>query len=249
MATATASTASFPCVHIAPSYDPAPHDAPVKIAIPPDAYDAEGFLRWAKTDAFPEKGKVELIDGEIYIDLNAEMIDTHALLKLVVHSTLAPLVDRRQLGVLFPDGTLITNDAAKLSNNPDASFASVASLDKGRVEIVPDVSGRFVHSLRGSPDWVLEIVSRSSVEKDTVKLKKLYFKAGVREYWIIDARSSEVDFQVLVRGKSGFVAQPHRGGWVKSLVFGRRFAIERTKFRQLWKYSLQIAGKEQSGRR
>ena len=212
----------------------------MEIAIPRDAYDTDGFLRWAKTDAFPEKGKIELIDGEIYIDMNAEMIDTHALLKKAVHYTLEGLIEKRNLGILFPDGTLITNDAARLSNNPDASFASTASLDAGRVAIVPDASGRFIHSLRGSSDWVLEIVSRSSVQKDTVKLRKLYYKAGVREYWIIDARKSESDFQVLVRGKSGFVAQPHRSGWVKSLVFDRRFAIKRSKFRQIWKYSLRI---------
>ncbi len=228
-------------MHIVPLYDPAPDDAPVKIAIPRDAYEAEGFLRWAKTDNFPEKGKIELIDGEIFIDMNAEMIDTHALLKLAVHNTLAPLVDRLQLGIFFPDGTLITNDAANLSNNPDGSFVSTASLDQGRVEIVPDTSGRYIHSLRGSPDWVLEIVSRSSVQTDTVKLKKLYHKAGVREYWIIDARGSEIEFEVLVRGKRGLVAQSRHGGWIRSTVFGRRFAVERTKFRQVWKYSLQVA--------
>ncbi|HUE69450.1 MAG TPA: Uma2 family endonuclease [Pirellulaceae bacterium] len=211
------------------------------LVIPRDAYTTAGFLRWTMTDDFPEKGKIELIDGEIFIDMNAEMIDTHALLKLAVHSTLAPLVDRLELGVFFPDGTLITNEAANLSNNPDGSFASNGTLDRKRVEIVPDKSGHYVHSLRGSPDWVLEIVSRSSVQKDTVKLKKLYYKAGVREYWIIDARGKEIDFQILVRGKGGFVSQPKRGNWLNSAVFSRRFSLKRKSYHGLWKYTLDVA--------
>ena len=211
------------------------------LVIPRDAYTTEGFLRWAMTDDFPEKGKIELIDGEIFIDMNAEMIDTHALLKLAVHNTLGPLVDRLDLGVFFPDGTLITNDVANLSNNPDGSFASNESLDRGRVEIVPDKSGHYVHSLRGAPDWVLEIVSRSSVQKDTVKLKKLYYKAGIREYWLIDARGKEIEFQILVRGKGGFVSQPRRSGWISSPVFGRRFYLKRQSYRKLWKYTLEVA--------
>lgn len=211
------------------------------LVIPRDAYTTEGFLRWAMTDDFPEKGKIELIDGEIFIDMNSEMIDTHALLKLAVHNTLAPLVDRLDMGVFFPDGTLITNDGANLSNNPDGSLASNESLDSGRVEIVPDKSGHYVHSLRGAPDWVLEIVSRSSVQKDTVKLKKLYYKAGVREYWIIDARGKEIEFQILVRGKSAFVTQPKRSGWISSPVFGRRFSLKRQSYRKLWKYTLEVA--------
>lgn len=211
------------------------------LVIPRDAYTTAGFLRWTMTDDFPEKGKIELIDGEIFIDMNNEMIDTHALLKKAVHYTLEGLIEKSDLGILFPDGTLITNDAANLSNNPDGSFASNDTLDKGRVEIVHDKSGHYVHSLRGSPDWVLEIVSRSSVQKDTVKLKKLYFKAQVREYWIIDARGKEIEFQILVRGKAGFVAQPKRAGWIRSEVFGRRFAIKRRSYRKFWKYTLEVA--------
>ena len=241
MATAPSLPFSAPwLLHIAPG-DQADDDAPLEIAIPADAYSTDGFLRWAMSDDFPEKGKIELIDGEIFIDMNAEMIDTHALLKLAVHSQLASLVDRLDLGIFFPDGTLITNDAAKLSNNPDGSFASNETLDSGRVEIVRDTSGHYVHSLRGSPDWILEIVSRSSVQKDTVKLKKLYYKAGVREYWIIDARGKEIEFQVLIRGKGGFVAQPKRGGWSSSPVFGRRFSLKRTSYRGFWKYALEVA--------
>ena len=38
----------------------------------------------------------------------------------------------------------------------------------------------------GAPDWVIEIVSPSSREMDYQRKLKVYRKAGVREYWIVD---------------------------------------------------------------
>jgi Uma2 family endonuclease len=38
----------------------------------------------------------------------------------------------------------------------------------------------------GAPDWVIEIVSASSVKMDYLKKLLQYEKAGVREYWIVD---------------------------------------------------------------
>jgi Uma2 family endonuclease len=50
----------------------------------------------------------------------------------------------------------------------------------------------------GSPDLVVEIVSDSSVRKDTTLLRDAYWKAGVREYWLFDARGAEIRFDILV---------------------------------------------------
>lgn len=41
-------------------------------------------------------------------------------------------------------------------------------------------------SCLGAPDWVIEIVSPSSVKMDYERKKVLYREAGVREYWIVD---------------------------------------------------------------
>ena len=38
----------------------------------------------------------------------------------------------------------------------------------------------------GAPDWVIEIISPSSVDRDMREKLLLYSEAGVREYWIID---------------------------------------------------------------
>ena len=44
----------------------------------------------------------------------------------------------------------------------------------------------------GAPDWVIEIVSPSSVKHDYITKLNLYNNAGVHEYWIIDAAQNKV---------------------------------------------------------
>lgn len=94
--------------------------------------------------------------------------------------------------------------------------------------------------LEGSPDWVLEIVSKSSVRKDTRRLRQRYFRARVSEYWLINARGEEIDFQILVRGETDYVASPGPGDWQWSPLFQRRFRLIRRRNRvNRWEYVLQ----------
>jgi len=77
----------------------------------------------------------------------------------------------------------------------------------------------------GSPDMVLEVVSPSSVEKDTVILRQLYWKAGVREYWLVDPRGLELHFDILRHAEKSYVATRRQQGWLKSAVFGKSFRL------------------------
>lgn len=45
-----------------------------------------------------------------------------------------------------------------------------------------------------SPDMTVEIVSNFSVRQDTVLLRERYILADVHEYWLVDARSINIDF-------------------------------------------------------
>lgn len=44
----------------------------------------------------------------------------------------------------------------------------------------------------GAPDWIIEIVSPSNPGNDYITKLGLYHAAGVREYWIIDARNESI---------------------------------------------------------
>lgn len=48
------------------------------------------------------------------------------------------------------------------------------------------------HGCVGAPDWIIEILSPSNAEHDTVEKLALYLKAGVREYWIVDPINNKV---------------------------------------------------------
>ncbi len=77
------------------------------------------------------------------------------------------------------------------------------------------------HALTGAADLALEVVSKTSIEKDLVDSIDLYAKAGITEYWLVDStvESPELVILRLVAGEYG--AARRHDGWVKSNVFGR----------------------------
>ncbi len=200
----------------------AEHDEPGLFRIPREAHTLAGFRRWVLSAEFPEKLRVTFLQGAVYVDMRKEEIFYHAMPKTEVARVLGNLNVETDFGNLFINGVLVTNKAANVSNNPDMVAVFWESLDKGLCHYV--TRGHRGVEIVGSPDWMLEIVSDSSVIKDNQQLRQAYHEARVREYWIIDARGDEISFQVLTWRKSGYVAVRHHDGWVRSRVFGARFS-------------------------
>jgi Uma2 family endonuclease len=180
----------------------------------------------------------------VIVDMSAERAGSHNAVKTEVTRVLGGLVLDRDLGMFFSDGMWITSDEAGLSNEPDALFASWESFAAGRIElIVSNEAEDDGIELRGCPDWVLEAISPSSVDKDTHLLPSAYYRAGVREYWMIDAREQALRFTVFARGDSAFVEVPMQDDWVLSEVFGCEFRLERERNRiGVWAYRLRVRG-------
>jgi Uma2 family endonuclease len=74
---------------------------------------------------------------------------------------------------------------------------------------------------------VLEIVSPTSVKKDTVRLPRLYREAGIQEYWLIDSRVAEPCLDIIRAGKLKYRKVRKDDGWVKSVTFGKEFRLLR----------------------
>ena len=51
------------------------------------------------------------------------------------------------------------------------------------------LEGRIV---KGTPDWVIEIVSPNNMEADYIRKLQLYYTSGVREYWIVNPMDETV---------------------------------------------------------
>ena len=225
---------------VAPVFGQCKLDDDFVLRIPRDAYTLAGFRRWVVSDEFPEKQPVLFLKGEIYLFMPKEDVFTHAAVKTAVAGPVFNLNQELDLGAFYINGVLVTNVTADLSGNPDMVGLLWESLDSGKVRYVINKEDRAVE-IEGSPDWLLEIVSDSSAKKDKHDLREAYHKAGVNEYWIIDARGSDVDLQILHWRKSGYVAATRKAGWQRSRVFGRSFRLTRTRDRRGgWRYSLAV---------
>ena len=78
----------------------------------------------------------------------------------------------------------------------------------------------------GGPDVVVEVVRPSSASKDYVRLPRAYFAAGVREFWLADARKDELVFLVHKRGRSRFEpVRPDKQGFQRSGVLEAAFRL------------------------
>jgi Uma2 family endonuclease len=211
------------------------------LRIPASALTLDGFRAWAKSDDFPERGRISFVHPEIFVDLSPEELLTHGQVKLAITLALGRMVQRLDPGEFYPDRTLLTNEAAGVSTEPDGTFVTWEALESGRVRLVPreEEPGQFLE-VQGTPDWVLEIVSNTSVRKDTRRLREAYHRAGVPEYWLIDARRQDIVFEVLRHTPAEYAAAAGRSGWQRSEVFGRLFRLRRQRGRLgLWRYTLQ----------
>lgn len=129
--------------------------------------------------SLPDGERAELIDGQIY--------------------NMAPPNRRHQdilleLAAVIRDYIKSKGGSCKPYIAPFAVFLNAD--DKNYVE--PDISvicspeKLTDKGCKGSPDWIIEIVSPSSVRMDySIKLFK-YRSAGVREYWIVDPDKNRI---------------------------------------------------------
>jgi len=213
---------------------------PGLIEIPSTAGTLDGFRAWARSESYPEHGRITFVNGKLIIDMSPERYESHLRIKDELNYIIGGLIRVHDLGHYYPDGGFFTHSAAKVSNEPDAMFASWATLESGKLAPPEDQPQDGKHiELVGTPDWVCEVVSDTSVKKDTRDLRTAYHKAIVPEYWLIDARGDEIVFQILVWRTQGYVAAENRNGWLRSVVFDREFQLTRDRDRvSSWKYEL-----------
>jgi Uma2 family endonuclease len=197
-----------------------------KVCIPSEVIDLDSFCRWACSDQFPQRGRFSFLRGTIWVDLSMEVLYTHNQVKEAIGRVLGGLVTNAQLGRFMPDGMLLRNSAADLSTEPDGMFVSYEAMRSGRVQRVQGAADQDFLELEGTPEMVLEVVSATSVQKDTVELRELYWKADIAEYWLVDVREGNLDFNLLKHGSKDYtVTRRQAGGWLKSTVFNRSFRL------------------------
>lgn len=192
-------------------------------SIPGWVKNHSSFRRWTRSAEFPTSGQYGWLGAKLWVDLSMER-ESHNQIKVRIAQALLNWSDHTQAGKYWGDRMLLTNLAAGLSTEPDGMFATWDTLRDGRVRVVGGRPSDGVEVF-GTPDMVLEVVSRSSVRKDLKYLPKLYWAAGVREYWLIDPRGPDLRFDILRHGAGGYRKVSGQDGWRKSAVFGAAFRL------------------------
>ncbi len=133
----------------------------------------------ADIEALPEGERAELIDGEMF-RMDAPMrIHQDILIQLAIEIGLYIRKKKGNCKVYpAPFGVYIKKDKHNYVE-PDISVIC----DRDRLN---------QKGCHGAPDWVIEILSPSSVKMDCERKVKLYQETGVREYWIVDAEKKAV---------------------------------------------------------
>lgn len=230
---------SGPAVKVEPVHEPGwGFGEPSVVDIPPEAHTYAGFMEWVLAGSLPEKLPVTFVHGLVMLDMSEQSLHTHVAVKAAVYHTVFKLQQETDFGEFYPEGVLYGNPDADVSTNPDGLAVLWETINAGRVRFVNRKGVE--RAVEGSPDWILEVVSDSSVKKDTVTLREAYHRAGISEYWLIDARGKEIVFQILQWRKSGYAATPARDGWLKSRAFGCSFRLTRKRNRRgAWVYKLE----------
>jgi Uma2 family endonuclease len=190
--------------------------------------DNASFCQWALSDDFPERGRFAFFKGSVWVDLTPESED-HNGLKMAIGAVLTMMVKARELGRYYGDGMMLSHLGVGFSTEPNGIFVATETRRSGRITVR---QGQVERSrgviLEGIPDMVLEVVSPSSVRKDTVDLFDLYWQAGIPEYWLVDARREEPRFTLYTHTPDGYRAVRPSGGWRKSALFGLAVRLGRT---------------------
>lgn len=216
-----------------------------RLRVPAEVHELEGFRRWARSEQFPESGRIDFVAGDVEVEMSPEDLHTHGAVKVALAHALHQLIGEEDLGEVFVDRARVSSRRGDLSAEPDLVVVLWESLEAGRVRYLAGAASKpdRYREIAGGPDLVIEIVSDSSVAKDTRRLPARYEAAGVPELWLIDARGEAIDFSVRVLERGSYRPSPvDSSGFTHSPVLSRSVGLSRSRTRVgTWRYRLELA--------
>src|SRR5215211_3774170 len=98
-----------------------------RVTIPGAAFDLAGYRAWVISAEYPQGIRTTYVGGEVLVEMSPEALEAHNQVKLAITVALGSFVRSRDLGVVYPDGALVTHEQAGLSCEPDLTFVSWAA--------------------------------------------------------------------------------------------------------------------------
>lgn len=147
----------------------------------------------------------QIINGEEIMSPSPKT--PHQRISRNLHRILDRYVVDHNLGEMWfaPMDVIFEEDYNRLQ--PDHIF-----IPKEKEDIVQDW-------IRGVPDMVVEIVSKSTVKMDTVVKKEIYERYGVQEYWLLKPEKRVLEIYILTAGRYNLYASFSENDVVSSPLF------------------------------
>jgi Uma2 family endonuclease len=161
----------------------------------------EEFVAWCDSDT-----RAEWVDGKVVImsPSSVEQDDLNTwLLSILRH-----FLEHHDLGRVFGP-----NVTARLATQKRRRIPDLFVVLKARLQHVME------NHLEGAPDLIIEIVAPESQTRDRREKYFEYEKAGVREYWILDPLSQQLEAYALKRGKYVEI-EPEKDIWRSTVLSG-----------------------------
>lgn len=144
------------------------------------AYQAKAKHTIADYDALPDEQRVELIDGE-YFEMTAPRTIHQSVLYRISYQVMSYI--EKNHGSCQP---LFAPVDVQLDGEDENTIVQPDFM------IICDKTKVTEKRVIGAPDFIIEILSPSTREKDMFIKANKYLQTGVREYWIVDTDKEKV---------------------------------------------------------
>ncbi|WP_026611805.1 Uma2 family endonuclease [Methylocaldum szegediense] len=147
------------------------------------------YLSW------PEDVRYELIDGRAYLMAPAPSLEHQDVAGEIYFQLRRALEGKPCRPFIAPVDVRLPK-----VNESDEHVDTVVQPD---VLVVCDESKLDRRGVRGAPDFVVEVLSSSTASHDHVLKRRVYERAGVREYWLVHPIDRMVTIYRLLDGEYG----------------------------------------------
>ncbi len=143
-------------------------------------YTYADYLTWQ----FDEM--VELIRGKIY-RMSPAPSSPHQRISGELHYQIRHFLNKKKCRVFHAPFDVILGLPPQLQT--PKKITTVVQPD---ISVIRDISKITRKGCSGAPDWIIEILSKSTTQKDITEKYEVYEHAGVKEYWIVHPNEETV---------------------------------------------------------
>ncbi|MCE5285898.1 MAG: Uma2 family endonuclease [Pelosinus sp.] len=147
-------------------------------------YTYADYLKW------PEDERLEIIDGIVYSQVTPTSI--HQKISGNLYLEIGNFLKGKECFVFAAPFTVrLPLDKGETDENKNKNVV------EPDLTVICDKSKLDRHGYNGAPDFIIEIVSRSSIKRDNIVKLNKYQQAGVKEYWIVTPETENIMRYVL----------------------------------------------------